>query len=591
MEELRKLPISDKAKENITLWIEEFGEEIRREVISLIEGKKFDELEERFCKRLEFGTGGMRGKMVIGPNGMNKYTVRIATQGFANYLKKVVINKPLSCVIGYDTRKNSLSFAMESARVIVANGINCYFLKIPMPTPFISFAIRYLRASGGIIITASHNPPDYNGYKVYWDDGSQVVSPHDKGIIEEVYKITSSKEIETISEEELKNSPLFREVLEDIKEAYLKVLKVNLSELYEVEDTSVRKNIRIAYTPLHGTSLNLTIDALKHLGFENIFLVDEECTTDGTFSAVPSPNPEDDSSFSRVIELSKRTNSSVFFASDPDADRVRAGINVNGEITLFSGNQLASMMLDWILSKLLQKGALPENGFVVTTIVTTDLIRKIASSFGIETFFTLTGFKYIGEKIRQFEGKRRFIFGCEESIGYLYGDDVRDKDSVISTCILALMTEDLTRNGRNLKDYLMDIFRRYGIHIESLLSLEFEGVDGAKKISDIIEKVKREKIETFAGLRVLSRIDLKNKVIEDFEKGTKEEFKTDLPPSSVIIINLEGNNRFIVRPSGTEPKVKVYFFSEFGKDVENLEKYEMEHKKLLDEFKRVFLTN
>lgn len=588
-EKIRNIPISDEAKKNIMVWVNEFGEEVEKEVFYLIENQKFDELEERFYRRLEFGTGGMRGKMAIGPNKMNKYTVQIATQGFVNYVKKVKQNEPLSCVIGYDTRKNSYQFAIETAKVLVANGVKCYLIKSPMPTPFVSFAIRYLKASGGIMITASHNPSDYNGYKVYWDDGAQVVSTHDKGIIEEVYKITSSKEIKTIDSDELRNNSLFVEVLEEVKEAYLKVLRVNLGELYNVEDTAFRNSIKIAYTPLHGTSINLTVDALKYIGFENIYLVEEECTTDGTFSAVPSPNPEDDKSFSRVIELSKKVGAQIFFASDPDADRVRAGINVNNEITLFSGNQLSAIMLNWILSKLLQRGALPENGFVVTTIVTTDLIRKISNNFGVETFLTLTGFKYIGEKIRQFEGKRKFIFGCEESIGYLYGDDVRDKDSVVSTCILSLIVEDLMKEERTLKDYLMDIYKKYGIHIESLLSLEFEGIDGAKKIESIIEKVKKEKFEEFAGLKVVSRVDLKNRTIEDFIKGTKEEYKTDLPTSSVIIINLERGSRFIVRPSGTEPKVKIYFFSEFGNDVENFDKYENEHKKLVEDFKKKIL--
>ncbi|MGC8870057.1 MAG: phospho-sugar mutase, partial [Brevinematia bacterium] len=482
-------------------------------------------------------------------------------------------------------RRNSYEFALEVAKVLVANGIETFFIRVPMPTPFVSFAIRYLRTSSGVIITASHNPADYNGYKVYWDDGAQVVPPHDKGIIEEVYKINSAREIKIISDEELKNSNLFHEVLDEVKDAYLKVLKVNLSEIYHVEDRSFRDNIKIVFSPLHGTALNLTPDALKFIGFENVYLVEKECTIDGNFSAVPSPNPEDDKALSGAIELARKVSANVFFASDPDADRVRAGINDKGNILLFSGNQLASMMLNWILSKYIQRGSLPENGFVVTTIVTTDLIRKICDNYNVELFLTLTGFKYIGEKIREFEGKKKFIFGCEESIGYLFGDDVRDKDSVVSTCIMSLMVEDLLKEGRNLKDYLMDLYKKYGVHIESQLSLEFEGVEGVKRIESIINSIRNDKLDEFGKFKVVSRIDLKNRTIEDFTKGTKEEYETDLPISNVIIINLEGGNKFIVRPSGTEPKLKIYFFSEFDNNVDKIQQYEFEHKKLVESIK------
>lgn len=586
MLDLNNVQLSESAKSNIRFWIDEFGKDVEEEVSRLIRDGKFEELEDRFYRKLEFGTGGMRGKVAIGTNRMNEYNIRIATQGFANYLKKVKGNQNLSCVIGYDTRRDSRKFAIETSRVLVGNGIKVYLVKKPMPTPFISFAVRYLKASGGVIITASHNPPDYNGYKVYWDDGAQVVPPHDKGIIEEVYRIISSKEIKMVSDEELLKSDLFVEFLDEVKDAYLKILKVSLSELVDVEDVSFRKNIRIAYTPLHGTSLYLTIDALKYLGFENVYLVEEECSVDGSFSAVPSPNPEEDSSFERVIKLSKQVGAQVFFASDPDADRVRAGINANGETILFSGNQIASLMLEWILSKLHQRGTLPENGFVVTTIVTTDLIRKIAQSFNVETYLTLTGFKYIGEKIRQFEGQKRFIFGCEESIGYLYGDDARDKDSVISTVLISLMVEDLMKQGKSLKEYLFEIYRKYGVHLESLLSLEFEGVEGQRKIEAIMNRVRNEKFEKFAGLKVLSRIDIKNRTYEDLVRGTKEDYKTDLPVSNVIILNLDGGSRVIVRPSGTEPKVKIYFLSEFGRDVEKIEEYQRKHNLLVDDFKK-----
>jgi len=583
------LNLSDEVKVNIKTWLS-FGSDVEEEIKKLITEGDIKDLEDRFYRKLEFGTGGMRGKMAIGTNRMNKYTVMFATQGLANYVKKVKPNSKLSCFIGYDTRKNSYDFAIESAKVLIANGIETYILKIPMPTPFSSFGIRYYKTDFGIIITASHNPPEYNGYKVYWDDGAQVVSPHDKGIIDEVYKVDDISKVKTISNEELMNSSRIHCILEELKEAYLRVMKVNLSEIYDVDDTSFRSNVKIVYTPLHGTSINLTPDALRYIGFENIHLVEEETTTDGTFSAVPSPNPEDDKSFKGSINLSKKVNADVLLASDPDADRVRAGINVNGEITLFSGNQIASMMLNWILSNLLRKGRIPEDGFVVTTIVTTDLIQKIAQNFGVETFLTLTGFKYIGEKIREFEGKKRFIFGCEESIGYLYGTDVRDKDSVISSCIISLMVEDLKKRGMTLKDYLYEIYKMYGVHIEKLESIELEGIEGLKRMGEIVNKLRNDKLPIFNNLKPLSRIDLKNRTIEDLVIGKVGEYKTDLPKSDVIIINLENDNKFIVRPSGTEPKLKIYFFSKFDNNVARIGEYQNEANKFIESVKSYILS-
>jgi phosphomannomutase len=583
------LNLSDEVKVNIKTWLS-FGSDVEEEIKRLITEGDIKDLEDRFFRKLEFGTGGMRGKMAIGTNRMNKYTVMFATQGLANYVKKVKPNSKLSCFIGYDTRKNSYDFAIESAKVLIANGIETYILKIPMPTPFSSFGIRYYETDFGIIITASHNPPEYNGYKVYWDDGAQVVSPHDKGIIDEVYKVDDISKVKTISNEELMNSSRIHCVLEELKEAYLRVMKVNLSEIYDVDDTSFRNNVKIVYTPLHGTSINLTPDALRYIGFENIHLVEEETTTDGTFSAVPSPNPEDDKSFKGSINLSKKVNADVLLASDPDADRVRAGINVNGEITLFSGNQIASMMLNWILSNLLRKGRIPEDGFVVTTIVTTDLIQKIAQNFGVETFLTLTGFKYIGEKIREFEGKKKFIFGCEESIGYLYGTDVRDKDSVISSCIISLMVEDLKKRGMTLKDYLYEIYKMYGVHIEKLESIELEGIEGLKRMGEIVNKLRNDKLPIFNNLKPLSRIDLKNRTIEDLVTGKVGEYKTDLPKSDVIIINLENDNKFVVRPSGTEPKLKIYFFSKFDNNVARIGEYQNEANKFIESVKSYILS-
>jgi len=586
---VENLNLSEEAKRNLSVWLN-FGEDVKEEIQRLLNEGNIKELEDRFYKKLEFGTGGMRGKMAIGTNRMNKYTVMFATQGLVNYVKSVKPNKKLSCFIEYDTRKNSYDFAIEAAKVLLANDIDVYILKLPMPTPFSSFGIRYYKTDFGIILTASHNPPEYNGYKVYWDDGAQVVAPHDKAIIDEVYKIDDISKVKTISNDELTNSTKLHYVLEELKEAYLRVMKVNLSEIYDVDDTSYRNNIKIVYTPLHGTSINLTPDALRYIGFENIYLIEEETTTDGTFSVVPSPNPEDDNSFKNSIELAKKVGADVFFASDPDADRVRSGININGEITLFSGNQLSSMMLNWILSNLLRRGRLPENGFVVTTIVTTDLIQKIAQNYGVETYLTLTGFKYIGEKIREFEGKKRFVFGCEESIGYLYGTDVRDKDSVISTCIISLMVEDLKKRALTLKDYLYEIYKMYGVHIEKLESIELEGIEGLKKMNEIVNKLRKEKLPEFNGLKPLTRIDIKNRTIEDFTTGEIKEYATDLPKSDVIIINLEGQNKFIVRPSGTEPKLKIYFFSKFDNDITKIEEYKKEAEKLVESVKSYILS-
>ncbi len=581
------LSLSHEAKQNIKTWLE-FGEDVKKEIEGLISANKIEELEERFYKKLEFGTGGMRGKMGIGTNRINKYTVQIATQGYVNYLSKVYQDQEKSCVIGYDTRRNSYEFAIEAAKVLVANGIKTYVIKIPMPTPFLSFAIRYLRATGGIVITASHNPPEYNGYKVYWSDGGQVVSPHDKGIIQEFYKISHISEVRQVSEDELKKSSLFSFVLDEVKDAYLKVMKINLSQIHNLHDP--RENVSICYTPLHGTGQNIIPDALKYIGFENIHIVEEERNTDGTFSAVLSPNPENDNALDRVVKLAKETKSQVFFATDPDADRVRAGIiNSQGEVKLFNGNQMASMMLNWILSKLLSAGQLPENGFVVTTIVTTDLISKIAQNYGVEVFLTLTGFKYIAEKIKQFEGKKRFIFGCEESIGFLYGDDVRDKDSIISTALFSLMVEDLYRQGRTLDSYLDEIYQKYGYHIETQISLDFEGIEGMRKIEEIVNKARNGNLPNFAGFKPLRRIDIKSRIVDDFRTGQRTDYETDLPNSNVVIVEMEKDKKFIIRPSGTEPKVKVYFFSKFGPDIKKENEYKSIHNQIVEDVKNYLL--
>jgi phosphoglucomutase/phosphomannomutase len=520
----------------IKAWLDgPFDEETKAEILRL--SKSHPELlSDAFFKDLSFGTGGMRGVMGVGTNRMNIYTVRSATQGLASYLLKQAEENP-SVFIGYDVRKNSRLFAEEAGRTLAGNGIRVFIASEVCPTPLVSFACRHFGCSAAIVITASHNPPAYNGYKVYWKDGSQVVAPHDVGIMAEVKKnrapLLASKD-----------SPLIQFVGDEIDAAYLKELK-KLRLHPELKSGS----LKIVYTNLHGTGLRLMPDALKTWGFKAPSLVGPQANYDGTFSTVSSPNPEEEKALRLGIEQMMKEGADLLIATDPDADRMGAAVREKKGATRLSGNQIACLCLYHICSSLQAKNEFPENAGFIKSIVTTELFKAIAESFGGTSVDVLTGFKYIGEKIHLWEESfsgLQFLFGAEESYGYLFGTFVRDKDSISSACLLAEVAEFAKRQNMNLIDLLHKIYQKYGVYRESLTNLSFpESQSGMEEMGKLMLRLRSNPPSEIGGSRIV--------LVEDFLKGLN-----GLPPSDVLRFWLEEGTKLVIRPSGTEPKVKIY---------------------------------
>ncbi len=560
-------------KRKIEEWLgPEYDDETKKEIQSLIDTKDEKELEDRFFTELEFGTGGLRGIIGAGTNRMNIYTVRKATQGLANYIgKKEKENK--SVVIGRDSRLFSDKFALESAAVLVANDIKVYYFNDIHPTPLVSYAVRKLKATAGIMITASHNPKQYNGYKVFWSDGGQVVPPEDAQIIEEVKKISSLREIKSIPVDKLLNHPLFEIVDDKIDPVYLEEVK-SLSLNPEVNKTS---NLRVCYTPLYGTGYKLIPESLKNYGFKNIFIVPEQSKPDGNFPTAPYPNPEIPEAMTVGVKYAKEIGADILLASDPDADRIGVMIRKkDGSYDLLNGNQIGILLLYYILNSLKEKNKLPANSKVVTTIVSTRLFIEIAKSFGVEVDEVLTGFKWIAEKIRRYETtEKNFIFGCEESHGYLAGTFVRDKDGIIASSLFAELTAYYQSMERNVAEILDDIYVKYGYFKESQKSIEAKGKEGILEIKLLMEKLRNSPPEKINQFKLLSMYDIKFRKGYDFEKRMELQ-PLDLPISDVLIMNFSDGCQIIARPSGTEPKIKFYFSTsgklKEGEDLENAKK-------------------
>ena len=541
------MDVMDKA----LLWTADvFDESTRAQVRDMIENNPA-ELTDAFYKDLEFGTGGLRGIMGAGTNRMNKYTVAMATQGLANYIKKSFNKlKQIKIVIAYDSRLNNTAFADISADVLSANGIMVYLFDDIRPTPELSFAIRLLGCQSGIVITASHNPKEYNGYKAYWNDGAQLISPHDTLVIEEVRKI---KDISMVRME--RNNVLVKLIGEDIDKQYIDYLK-SLSLSPEI--ISKHKELKIVYTPLHGSGVKLVPASLKGFGFANIITIEEQDISDGNFPTVKSPNPEEKAALGMAIEKAKQTGASLVLATDPDADRVGVAIRDNaGNYILLNGNQTASILTHYLLTLWKEKGKLTGNEYIVKTIVTTELLREIAKNFSVEIFDVLTGFKYIAGIIRDLEGKKKFIGGGEESYGYLVGDGVRDKDAVISCCIIAEAAAWAAESGKTLYDILMDIYKEYGLFKESLLSLERKGKSGEEEIHQMMIAFRQSPPEEINQKKVIRIFDYLTQSETDLQNNSKTEIH--LPESDVLQFLLEDGSKITVRPSGTEPKIKFYF--------------------------------
>ena len=537
--------------ERAQAWLtEQYDEETRKKVQYLIDNDP-NELTESFYRNLEFGTGGLRGIMGVGTNRMNIYTVAMATQGFANYIKLMNPGeKDLRVAIAYDCRNNSPAFANITADVMSANGIKVFIFDCLRPTPELSFAVRELHCHAGVMVTASHNPKEYNGYKAYWNDGGQLVSPHDKNVIAEVEKITDPSMVN------FKRNPELITVLgEDFDDIYLnKVFGLSLS----LDLIKKHKDLKIVYTPIHGTGRRLVPEILKRKGFENVYCVEEQMVVDGDFPTVKSPNPEEPAAMALAVKKAQEINADLVLATDPDADRVGVAVkNEKGEFILLNGNQAASVFLYYLLTRWHELGKLTGKEFVVKTIVTTELLFEIAKKFNVDRYDVLTGFKFIASKILELEGQKQFIGGGEESYGYLAGDFVRDKDAVIATSLLAEAMAWAAEQGKTFYELLCDIYREFGLYKEKLVSLTKKGISGTEEIKAMMAKFRDTPPTEIVGEKVVEIRDYK--ILEAKDLLTGKVTRIDLPKSDVLQFFTETGSKISIRPSGTEPKIKFYF--------------------------------
>ena len=530
-----------------------FDDETKKELES-IRGNE-EEIKDRFYKELEFGTAGLRGVIGAGTNRMNKYTVGRATQGLANFINKMKIENP-SVVISYDSRHMSKEFSEIAALVLNANGIKVNLFDNLRPVPELSFSVRYLNATAGIMITASHNPPEYNGYKVYWSDGAQIVPPIDKGIIDEVLSIEDFSLIKTLNKNEAIEAGLLNYVGEEIDDAFINALKSSCLNPEIIKKEA--KNVKIVYTPLHGAG-NLPVQRiLKELGFENVYVVPEQEKPDGDFPTVSYPNPEDPKAFELALKLAKEVDADVVLATDPDADRLGVFSKMNnGEYVSYTGNMAALLICEYELSQKKEKGILPNNGAIITTVVSSELTKAIAENYGAKVFETLTGFKWIGEKIRKFEEENsyKYLFGFEESYGCLIAPHARDKDGISAVMALCEATAFYKNKGWSLWEQMIKIYEKYGYYREGQVSIVLKGADGAEEIKNKMAKMRSNPPTELAGLNVLEVRDYQEHVIK---KANGEVSETDLPTSNVLYYELSNNSWCCVRPSGTEPKIKFY---------------------------------
>jgi phosphoglucomutase len=539
---------------NINTWLNgSFDNETKAKIQLLLDENKETDLIDSFYKNLEFGTGGMRGEMGVGSNRMNKYTVGAATQGFANYLNASFAGQHISVAIAHDSRNNAKEFAKTAADIFTANGIKVYLFDALRPTPELSFTIRHLGCKAGLVVTASHNPKEYNGYKAYWDDGSQVVAPHDKNIVAEVNKISDIDNIKFVG-----NDSLLTYIGEEIDQEYLKTINNNC---IDSEAIKAQKDLKIVYSSIHGTGITLVPKALANLGFTNVHIVQQQATPDGNFPTVVYPNPEEAEAMTLALNLAKNLDADLVIATDPDADRVGAAVKNNkGEWQLLNGNQMASLIVYYLIKAWKAAGKLTGKEFVAKTIVTTEIIEKIAQNQGVKCYNTLTGFKYIAAVIRELEGKETFIGGGEESYGYLIGDAVRDKDAVASCAMIAELTAYAKNNGKSLFDFLTEMYMENGFYYEGLISLTKKGKAGADEIQQMMANFRANPPASVAGSAPVEVIDYANLTKKNLTTGAI----TDIPEglgmekSNVIQLVLADGTKVSARPSGTEPKIKFY---------------------------------
>jgi phosphoglucomutase len=560
---------------NVEKWLSGNYDEATKEGILKMQTSNHDELMDAFYRNLEFGTGGLRGIMGIGTNRMNRYTVGMATQGFANYLKKSFTDE-ISVAIGHDCRNNSRDFAVITANVFAANGIKVYLFESLRPTPEVSFTIRHLKCKAGVVCTASHNPKEYNGYKAYWDDGAQLIPPHDKNVIAEVDKISSVDEVKWTGGEH--NITI---IGKEMDELYLEMVK----GLSVYPDVCVKQHdLKIVYTPIHGSGIMLVPHALKKLGFDNVHIVEEQSTPDGNFPTVIYPNPEETETMSIGLKKAQELDADILLGTDPDADRVGIGVKNNkGEWILMNGNQTALLAFNYMIEARKQKGIAKPNDMVIKTIVTTNMIDEIAKDNQVNCYNVLTGFKWIASLIKEKEGKENYVVGGEESFGLMIGNEIRDKDAVSAVTILCEMAAYEKNKGRSLFQKLIDLYLQYGFYKESLVSITKKGMNGASEISAMMEGYRNNPPKTIDGIAVKSLLDFQLQIGKNLNDGT--QWVIELPKSNVLQFLLEDGSVISARPSGTEPKIKFYF--SVNTKLESAEQFDATEKILDDKIARI----
>ena len=536
--------------DKVNVWLNGNYDEATKAEIKKMQAAGGDELTDAFYRNLEFGTGGLRGIMGVGTNRMNKYTVGMATQGFANYLKKVHGNAEIKVAIAHDCRNNSRFFAETVANVFAANGLKVYLFEALRPTPELSFAVRHLGCQAGVVCTASHNPKEYNGYKAYWNDGGQLVPPHDKNVIKEVDAISSVDDVKW-SGGEANISMLGK----DMDDAFIEMVK-GLSIYPEAIER--QKDLKIVYTPIHGSGIMLMPQVLKRFGFTNVTIVEEQATPDGNFPTVVYPNPEEAEAMSIGLKKAKEMDAEILLGTDPDSDRVGIAIkNTKGEWVLMNGNQTAVLAFNYMIEARKAKGISKPNDMVVKTIVTTNLIDDLAAANGITCYNVLTGFKWIAELMTEKEGKENYIIGGEESYGLMIGDKIRDKDAISAVALLCEMAAYEKDKGRSLFEKLIDLYVQHGLYKESLISITKNGMRGAEEIAEMMQGYRENPPIAIDGVPVVELLDYQMQVGKNLKDGSNWEIK--LPKSNVLQFVLEDGSKISARPSGTEPKIKFYF--------------------------------
>jgi phosphoglucomutase len=559
----------------VNIWLDGNFDLATKEEINRLQQENPDELADAFYKNLEFGTGGLRGIMGVGTNRMNKYTVGMATQGYANYLKQCFPDG-VKVAIAHDSRNNSRFFAETAANVFAANGVKVFLFEDLRPTPELSFAIRELKCQGGLVCTASHNPKEYNGYKAYWDDGSQLVPPHDKNVIKEVDKIASVDDVKWSGSESG-----ITIIGKEMDAAYIEMVK-GLSVYPEIIEK--HKDLKIVYTPIHGTGITLLPQVLKEFGFDNVHIVKEQSVPDGNFPTVAYPNPEESEAMSLGLKLAKELDADILCGTDPDADRIAIGVkDLNGNWVLMNGNQTAVLAFNYLMEARKVKGIAKPNDMVITTIVTTPMIDGIAAGNGVNCYRVLTGFKWIAELIRAKEVKENYIIGGEESFGLMIGDKIRDKDGISAVALLCEMAAYEKEKGRSLYEKMIDLYVQYGLYKEHLISITKKGMDGQQQIAAMMESYRNNPPKSINGSDVIKLLDY------ELQKGinpqTGEDWKIDLPKSNVLQFILADGSSISARPSGTEPKIKFYF--SVSTKLNSAEEYEKVNKELDEKIKAV----